>query len=68
MAGALKMHQADDRHQRTDMQAVRRRIEAGVQGEPLLLEQLAEFRMRYLADQAPPGQFFVQGHRCSFIT
>ena len=63
VARVLEPPQGAELHQVADVEAVRRRVEPGVDGEPGLVEALGKIRVGHLVDQAAEGEVLRErGH------
>jgi hypothetical protein len=67
VAGSLEMGQAHDRHQVAQVQAVRCRIEASVEGNPLVCKQSRQGVVAALGNKASLLEHLEYRHHQSFV-
>ena len=64
VASHLQPLHKNKRHEMTDMQRIRRRIEADIEGCLTVVNKLADFLLiRHLRDQTALHQFLINSHR-----
>ena len=67
VAGVLEPPQRAELEEAAHVEAVRRRVEAGIHGEPWLVEPLREIGIGHLVDQAAEGEVLREGGHASTL-